>query len=221
MAGRGFRFNAKYALLTYAQCGDLDPWVVNEHLGRLGAECIIGREHHATGGLHLHAFAGWENKFSTRDCRAFDVSGCHPNIVASYGTPEAGWDYATKDGDIVAGGLERPRGSNRSVHGSSQKWHEIVLAETRDEFFELCKSLDPRSLCVNFPSLRAYADWRYRLDRAPYSHPGTIELHTDQVPTLRRWAHENLTNSTRGESLSWGGQRPPMGGAELRSTVGE
>ena len=100
-----FRFQARYALLTYAQCGELDPFRVVEHLGSLRAECIIGRESHVTGGLHLHAFVGWERKFSTRDCRAFDVDGHHPNIVASYGTPESGWDYACKEGDIVAGGL--------------------------------------------------------------------------------------------------------------------
>ena len=193
-----FRFQAKYALLTYAQCGELDPFSIVEHLGSLGAECIIGRENHAAGGLHLHAFVGWERKYSTRNCRAFDVAGHHPNIVASYGTPAAGWDYACKEGDIVAGGLERPSGGNDRVSGSGSVWAQIVLAETREEFFELCKDLDPRALCVNYTSLKAYADWRYRLDRAPYTHPRGLVLHTDGVPALARWAHDNLVNRSGG-----------------------
>lgn len=45
-----FRFAARFALLTYAQCGDLDPFAVNDHLGSLGAECIVGRENHGDGG---------------------------------------------------------------------------------------------------------------------------------------------------------------------------
>ena len=55
-----FNFNARYALLTYSQCGDLDPWAVNEHLGQLRAECIIAREAHADGGNHLHCFVDFE-----------------------------------------------------------------------------------------------------------------------------------------------------------------
>lgn len=197
-AGKKFRFNAKYGLLTYAQCGSLDPFLIVEHLGNLGAECIVGRENHRDGGLHLHCFFMFSTKFSTRDCRAFDVGDCHPNIVAGYGTPQVGYDYATKDGDIVAGGLERPSGGHDRLPAAGGVWSRIVLAETRDEFFELCKDLDPRSLCVNFPSLRAYADWRYRLDRSPYSHPDCLKCDTDEYPALSRWAHENIGNSQGG-----------------------
>ena len=98
-----FRFQARYALLTYAQCGDLDPFAVVNHLAELGAECIIGRENHSDGGLHLHAFVDFGRKYRTRNTRAFDVQGCHPNVSPSRGTPEEGFDYAIKDGDVVAG----------------------------------------------------------------------------------------------------------------------
>jgi len=214
---KSFRFNAKYALLTYAQCGDLDPWRINDHLGTLGAECCIGRENHRDGGIHYHAFVAWERKYSTRNIRAFDVDGCHPNISPSKGSPGAGFDYATKEGDIVAGGLGRPGGDRDTIPESGSKWHEIILAKTRDEFFGLCADLDPRSLCLNFPSLRTYADWRYRLEPAPYSHPTAIELYTDEVPALDRWAHDNLNNCNGGK-LSWRGQSPLTGGAVLRTT---
>ena len=107
-----FRFQAKYGLLTYAQCGDLDPFAVVTRLSELGAECIVGREIHEDGGIHLHAFFSFEKKRNLKNERIFDVEGVHPNIQASYGTPEKGYDYAIKDGDVVGGGLERPSGED-------------------------------------------------------------------------------------------------------------
>ena len=44
-----FSFHARYALLTYAQCGDLCPFTIVDLLSTMGAECIIGREHHQDG----------------------------------------------------------------------------------------------------------------------------------------------------------------------------
>ena len=195
-----FRFQAHYALLTYAQCGNLDPFHVNDHLGQLGAECIIGRENHSDGGIHLHAFVDFGRKFSSRNERVFDVDGCHPNVAPGRRTPEKMWDYATKDGDVVAGGLERPRGKGLSETGKA--WSSIVLAETREEFFALVEELDPRSLCVNFPSLRCYADWRFRPDRIDYVSPPGVSFSTDQFPELDDWVQRTLVGyEGHGESL--------------------
>lgn len=110
------RYQFRYVLLTYAQCGDLDPFEVCNHLASLNAECIIGRESHEDGGTHLHVFADFGTKFRSRNVRIFDVGGYHPNVSPSKGRPGEGWDYATKEGNIVAGGLERP-GSGGSTGG--------------------------------------------------------------------------------------------------------
>uniref|UniRef100_A0A8E7L4S3 Replication-associated protein n=1 Tax=Lorikeet Genomoviridae sp. TaxID=2814971 RepID=A0A8E7L4S3_9VIRU len=184
-----FRFQAKYGLLTYAQCGDLDPFSIVERLGDLGAECIVGREDHADGGIHLHAFFMFERKFSSRDVRVFDVHGRHPNVVRGWGTPEKGWDYATKYGDVVAGGLERP-GSGLPEAGSV--WASIILSEDRESFFEAVARLAPRALLCNFSSLRCYADWKYRREPEPYSHPGNISFDTAEFPGLDSWVQQNL-----------------------------
>lgn len=185
-----FRFAAKYGLLTYPQCGDLDGFEVSDMLSALGAECIVGRETHGDGGIHLHAFFMFEGKFESRDVRIFDVGGCHPNVVRGYGTPEKGWDYATKDGDVVAGGLARPSPSGVSTTGGP--WAEICLAESREEFFAMCQRLAPRALLCSFTSLRAYADWKYRVDPAPYQSPPGLEFSTSNYPELDSWVAENL-----------------------------
>nr|QWY79444.1 MAG: replication-associated protein [Cressdnaviricota sp.] len=100
--------NSRYLLLTYAQSNGLDEWDVSNHLSTLGAECIIAREDHADGGTHLHCFVDFNRKFRSRNIRIFDVGGFHPNVSPSRGTPEKGYDYAIKDGEVVAGGLARP-----------------------------------------------------------------------------------------------------------------
>lgn len=194
-----FRFAARYALLTYSQCGDLDPFDVVCHLASLGAECIVGREDHADGGVHLHAFTDFGRKFQSRNCRVFDVGGHHPNVSPSQGTPEEGWDYAIKDGDVVGGGLERPGGSRVSPSGS--KWAYIIAAESRDEFFDRVASMDPRALCVSFGNLRTYADWRYRVDPAPYRNPANIGFDTSGFPELDQWVRENLGGTEPGEFI--------------------
>ena len=187
-----FRFNAKYGLLTYPQCGDLDPFSVVNMLGELGAECIVGREDHADGGVHLHAFFMFERKFSSRNVRIFDVDGQHPNVRSGWSTPEKGWDYATKYGDVVAGGLERP--GNR-ISPSGNVWPTILLSESREEFFEACARLAPRALLCNFSSLRAYADWRYRPEPEPYVHPPIISFDTSSFPELDSWVQQNLVGA--------------------------
>lgn len=202
-----FKFEAKYGLLTYAQCEDLDPFRIVAHLGELGAECIIGRENHANGGTHLHAFFMFEEKYATRNERVFDIDGRHPNIVRGYGTPEKGWDYATKDGNVVAGGLERPGRIRNSTR--QDQWAEIILAESRDEFFKLVADMDPRSLCINFGNLEKYADWRYRPNLEEYSHPGGISFPEDRVHELNAWVDENIQGNIEGMCAPL---NPPNGG---------
>ncbi|AIF34855.1 RepA [Sewage-associated gemycircularvirus-10a] len=191
-----FRFQARYALLTYAQCGDLDPFAVVNHLAGLGAECIIGREDHADGGIHLHAFVDFGVKYRSRNSRAFDVEGQHPNVSPSRGTPEEGFDYAIKDGDVVAGGLERPIGGR--VDAAGGVWPEIINAKSESEFWSLCESLAPRSLVTSFTQLRAYAAWKFPPIRIPYETPEGVNIDTSWVAELDGWVRENLGRGTSG-----------------------
>jgi hypothetical protein len=190
-----FRFQARYALLTYPQCGNLDPFAVVNHLAGLGAECIVGRENHADGGLHLHAFVDFGSRYRTSNARAFDVEGCHPNVSPSRGTPEDGFDYAIKDGDVVAGGLERPAGGR--VDATGGVWADIINAKDKSEFWSLCESLAPRALVTQFTQLRAFADWKFPEVRVPYETPSGIVIDTSWVVELDSWVQDNLG---RGES---------------------
>jgi len=184
-----FRFQARYALLTYAQSGDLDPHEIVCHLSGLGGECIVGREDHEDGGVHFHAFVDFEHKFRTRDVRAFDVGGRHPNIVSSWGTPEKGWDYATKDGDIVGGGLLRPDNTVGKSKGCD--WSAILSAETREDFFARLEEHNPRALVTSFGSVKLFADWRFRVERGEYCHPGGISF--EGVPSdMVSWVDGNI-----------------------------
>lgn len=172
-----FQFNSRYVLLTYAQCGDLDPFKIVDLLGQHSAECIIGRENHEDGGVHLHAFVDFGRKFRSRRTDIFDVDGRHPNVSPSKGTPEKGYDYAIKDGDVVAGGLERPTEQSPVRNSETHAiWTSITTAENRQQFWELLHRLDPKSAACSYTQLSKYADWRFAPEPERYEHPHTIEF---------------------------------------------
>ena len=214
-----FRLQTRYVLLTYSQCGDLDPQLVCSHLAEIPAECLIGRENHADGGIHLHAFVDFGRRLNIRDQRLFDVDGRHPNITPCGRTPQKMLDYAIKDGDVVAGGLD-PIIGGEDVPGDGTVWHQIANAETVDRFWELVRELAPRALLCNHQSLRAYAEWHYRPAAVEYSHPPELRVVSDHVPELEYWVRDNLSGSgksytcaisLRGGDPQRGTPTPPFG----------
>jgi len=187
--------NVKYLLLTYAQVGeDFDFEAIVELATTLGAECIIGREQHADGGTHYHAFLEFGSFFSTRSSRRFDLGGKHPNIAQVGRTPWVAYDYAIKDGDVVAGGAERPRDgrlSSGGPGGNADDWRYILDAECRDDYFVRLRERAPRSLACNFPSLCKYADWRWRRTVNQYAHPPGLDFALTDLPDLSEWVDDN------------------------------
>lgn len=178
----------RYALITYAQCGNLDPWRIVDLFASLRAECIIGRELHEDGGIHLHAFVDFNRQFSSRTTTVFDVGGCHPNIEKSRGTPEKGYDYAIKDGDVVAGGLGRPdHQSGNGANSSHIKWSTIVMAETADEFWELCHELVPEHVVRSYPAIRKYCEWKFAPVDPEYTTPGGVWIDASGVEGINQW----------------------------------
>lgn len=218
-----FDFHSRYGLFTYSQCDGLDPHSIVDHFSTLGAECIIGREYHADGGLHFHAFVDFGRKRRFRRHVFADVGLFHPNIAPSRGTPQAAYDYATKEGDVVAGGAERPteRGtSSRATSGASDTMAQLVALENEQEFWEHCKQLAPGLLLRNFPSLQSYAKWRFAATVEQYSHPRQLLFHDERISELVAWREANLLQSEYGGrsvlipvsiALSFGGSSWPFG----------
>lgn len=186
-----FYCNARYFLVTYSQCGDLCPWTVNNYFGSLGAECIIARELHADRGVHLHVFVDFGRKFRSRAANIFDVADHHPNISPSKGTPEKGYDYAIKDGDVVAGGLERPEPRGTGTGSLADKWARITSAEDRDSFWELCHELDPKATACSFGQLQKYADWKFAEVEPVYESPRGIDFIGSDVDGRDEWLHQS------------------------------
>ncbi len=198
--------NAKYVLLTYAQCGTLEGDAVVERISSLGGECVVARESHADGGIHLHVFVRFGRKFRSRKADVFDVDGRHPNIVPSRGTPEKGYDYATKGGDIVCGGLRRGDCLSGSRDGSSRDlWAQITGAEDREQFWELCHELDPKSAATAFCQLRAYSDWKFTLADPIYESPANYTFRSGQFDGRDDW----LLQSGIGSEEPLIGERSP------------
>ena len=152
-----FRFAAKYGLLTYAQSEGLDPFRIVDLLAELGAECIVGKELHSDGGTHYHAFFMFARKFQSRNPRVFDVDGHHPNILRGRKTPEQMFDYATKDGDVVAGGLERPNDAPAKTN-NDDFWRCVFNADTREETLRIAEESSVGLFGRYFFQVRAIAE---------------------------------------------------------------
>lgn len=195
------RYQFRFALLTYAQCADLDPWKIVELLGTHHGECIIGRECHSDGGTHLHAFVEFQPKFNSRNPRVFDVDGYHPNVSPSKGRPWEGFDYAIKDGDVVAGGLERPKQPTDSRAQSRARIEEqkhVLDAETKEEFHRRLTDVDPSAYWRAYSSVSSYANHRYMADVNAYTTPEGLEFDIRGVEDLSNWVQRYLRGHTRG-----------------------
>lgn len=185
-----FHCNAKYFLITYSQSDGLDEWSVVNHFSSLNAECIVARETHADGGTHLHAFVAFERKFRSRRPDIFDVDGYHPNIAPSRGNPGGGYDYAIKDGEVVAGGLERPGGGG--VSKASTPWHWIIAAPSGGELRDLVRELAPKEAILRYREIEHYIANEYAEEREAYVHPIGFEFELGMVPQLVEWRRDTL-----------------------------
>uniref|UniRef100_A0A8A4XBY0 Replication-associated protein n=1 Tax=Pavo cristatus Genomoviridae sp. TaxID=2814970 RepID=A0A8A4XBY0_9VIRU len=202
-----FRFAAKYGLLTYAQSDGLDPWKVNDLLSNLGAECIVAKEDHADGGTHLHAFFMFSRKFQSRNPRIFDCDGHHPNILRGSKTPGQMYDYATKDGDVVAGGLARP-GDEQATSNSDEFWQAVFDAETRDETFHRARESSVSLLGRYYFQVRAIAEGKTIKNPLAYECDASLAFELGHYPELSDWCSSYLgrRGGRLGPHFYFGGQ---------------
>lgn len=187
-----FRFAAKYGLLTYSQSDGLDPFRIVDVLAELGAECIVGKELHSDGGTHYHAFFMFDRKFQSRNPRIFDVDGRHPNILRGRKTPHQMYDYATKDGDVVAGGLQRPDDDVSTKTDSDEFWRRVFDAETREETFRVAQESSVSLLGRYFFQVRAIAEGKAVQSPLDFVSPPELEWELGPYPELTDWCSTYL-----------------------------
>lgn len=123
---RGFRFAAKKVGLTWScpiTCGGTahtpgcecenplkqlwDSKSFIEAFNDWGAvvEWVVGKEHHADGKLHFHAYVKFNERLDTLNARFFDLLGVHPNIINN---PGRGWiAYCVKDKEYATNFYQR------------------------------------------------------------------------------------------------------------------
>lgn len=202
-----FHACARSFLLTYAHAegqdgrDPLDTFAIVGRLGELGGECIVARELYPTSaGFHFHVFVMFERRFRSRKVDVFDVGGYHPNIEPSRKNAVGGFDYATKDGDIVAGGLARPSGESgrKGVDRTADAWGQITAASSPAEFWQLLEELDPKSMVCSFNAVSKFCDWRFREEPVPYCGPDGI-FDITEYPDIGLWRDTFLPRGGGGE----------------------
>lgn len=103
-----FRFQGKYAFLTYAQADGLSKdaiiWALRDKVPSPEA-WAVGEEEHQDGGKHFHAILRYAERVDIRDARFWDVEGFHPNIQSARGWKQV-LQYCIKGGDYISDGFE-------------------------------------------------------------------------------------------------------------------
>ena len=161
-------------------------------LRRFQLKCLIARETHADGGIHLHAFVDFGRRVDIRDPRRFDVDGFHPNIQPCGRTPQKMLDYAIKDGDIVAGGLSPI--IDDPIPTAGDVWSRIAHAPTVDEFWDLVRAGTANAvLQLQLPA--GLCRMALSTPAVEYQHPASVRLSTAGVPELDEWVRDNLSGA--------------------------
>lgn len=182
-----FRLQAKTFLLTYAQC-DLEKEVLLSFLKSLAPlkEWCIGKERHADGGKHLHAWVYYKDKIRTRDERYFDCHGFHPNILVA----------KSKKGSIAYCSKEDPEPLTH-LEGKQSYGDIFDQATTRDEFMEMVLTSHPRDYAHNYDRLDSMARQHFKPKKVKYTPRYT---NFTNVP-LEMSAIEIVTNIDRPKTL--------------------
>jgi len=168
-----------YAFLTYSQSPDDFEYAIESHLRGLGVtDLIIGHERHADGGHHYHVMAQWPAGYETRDTRAFDVDGRHPNYrnVRPGANAERVYQYCTKD-RVVTGNLVI---ASRVKRDRNAIWSEFISAASKPEFLELLRARAPYEYVLQHDRLLGYCRTAYR-QSAPYVPRYTNFRPTEQM----------------------------------------
>ncbi|UDN67450.1 replication-associated protein [robinz virus RP_258] len=186
-----FDFHAKRAFLTYAQCGDIEKEDLRDFLvEEKNVEWyIIGKETHADGGLHLHAYVEWTRQQRIRDARHFDFREVHPNWQPVRRPVEC-QKYCVKDGDYIA---------NMEIAKTKRTYGEIIAgASSKAEFLVQVEEAYPRDMVINLERVRAFAEWKYNVE--PEAYVSNVDTESWIVPEeLERWFEDNVVQRPLGK----------------------
>lgn len=192
-----FRCKNQRIFLTYSQVGhSWNPQPIIDSLNGLGATYRIGKELHQNGGVHYHCYVDFGRPYEFENCHKFCFGGppspkCpkggHCNILVIRRTPHFAWDYAGKDGDVIADNSTRPLVSKGQSERRAE-WSHCLDAPSESDFYARIKEVDPAALCKSSQSIEHCAKRLFR-SRKPETYGGVAGLVFDweSFPSVAQW----------------------------------
>jgi len=175
-----FRANRhKFGFTWSCPVGEEHPIISRERIRDVLAERFghnvheIAQELHKNGKNHYHAYFKFDQKLDISDCRAFDIDGCHPEII----DPGAGWrGYIKKSDPDLLTNLESCPFAQALAASSVREGMDILALRRPGDYLRYGEAME-RNLRrrVETPApVREYmgpyiSDW-FPSDWNPYTH---------------------------------------------------
>nr|WAE42581.1 MAG: replication associated protein [Cressdnaviricota sp.] len=154
-----YELNAKSVFLTYSQVAP--TWTTQGVLDFVVSKCATGtyicaaKEAHANGGSHFHVFIRGLSAIRSKNPRFFDKDGYHPNVQGAREWKNV-LEYVKKDGQWLESG-QLPQEKKDS-------WKALESAATKEEFFNMAKTLAPRDYILQHERLEYFANKKFKID---------------------------------------------------------
>nr|QXN75509.1 MAG: replication associated protein [Genomoviridae sp.] len=219
MSRARFEKNAKAFLLTYSK---LDDNAQSAFFSRASAHygfivenirtpnCYrLGRERHQDDGVHVHCYVSFDTAVRIQSQFRFDFGGSHPNIRSVSRGHKRTYDYAGKDGDIVAEYGEPPPPIDAGKNKDDGIWAEALRQSTKTDFLDVIRGGSPKDYILFNRQVESFADKHFGTCEEPYRSPTFVDLSGDRLKCFTDQAAlgDGIVGHRRKSLILWGPTR--------------
>lgn len=193
---RGFQLKAKHLLLTYSQAATIETTesLLEFLKSKLpGVSWRIGRESHADGGIHYHAFGCRKTPPIRINSWSFlDFNGIHPNILKVGRTPHHAFRYAGKDGEFIDDAAEGEPFPEEADEADKPQYSTALDCATGEEFLTYVQTHFARDFVLNYDKLQDIARRHWAPIQPTYVPRFGLETFTNVPQIMKDWVEHEM-----------------------------
>lgn len=220
MSSRGrFEKQAKAFLLTYSQLSDDAQSAffsrASAHYGFItetlrAPNCYrLCRERHEDDGVHVHCYVSFDTAVRIQSQFRLDFGGSHPNIRSVSRGHRRTFDYAGKDGDIIAEFGQPPPPLSNGADKDGGVWAEALCRQNKTDFYDVLRRGAPKHYILYHQQISSFADKHFEQCEEEYRSPTFVDLSGRRLECFTDQADigNNVGGHRRKSLILWGPTR--------------